>query len=185
MLPEGLDKVFVPKGKQRALAQFNKITGAFITVMTWIEPETLNHEFYEYREVEIDFEKEYIKGNLRDFTVARNDERPPVISEQTLDLSAQERITKEYPVVEQVNIIAKAVQALNRHLGVENEELEEMIDYISEVLRNNKVRKEFYRDNPDYEYVSYEYLAKQQSEQLEGGLHEALGGRPITGGSVF
>ena len=185
MLPDGLNALIAPKGKTRALVQFNKISGAFVSVMSWVDPATLNQDYYEYRETEIDFANEYIKGDLSNWEVARNDSRPEVITEELLDLSAQQRITKEYPVVKQVNIIARAVQQICAKLDIQVEELEEMIDYISEVKRTNQVRKEFYRDNPDFEYWSYEDVAKEEAKQLEGGLHEAYGGRPITGGSVF
>jgi hypothetical protein len=175
----------VPTGKTKALAQFNKITGALVGILVWTDPETLNNDYFVYKEIEIDFETEMVVGKADDFEVVAIASLPQVIYEEQLDLAAQQKITKEYTVVRQINVLGRAIVALSEKAGVEQEELLEMLDYIAEVKRENTLRKEFYRTSPDFIYKSAEDVAREEEERLEGGLHEAYGGRPIVGGSVF
>lgn len=180
-----IQRFAIPKGKVRALAQFNKISGALTGVLNWVESDVLNHEYFVYREIEFDFETDVVVGTVEDYEVVARDSLPEEIRESTLNLQAQQRITKEYPVVRQINILAEAVAKIGEATGVELEELHEMLDYIDEVLRENKIRKSFYESNNGFIYKSDEDLAREEAAQLEGGLHEAYGGRQIVGGSVF
>jgi len=45
-----------------------------------------------------------------------------------------------------------------------------MNDYISEIKRTNKIRKEFYANNPDYDYKSTEELDEMLEKKYEGSI---------------
>lgn len=174
-----------PVGKVPALAQFNKITGELTAVLGYVDPETLNNEFFVYREIEIDFENEVFLGNLESYRIVNKHDLPQDVYEYTVDEQARDKITKLYPLVEQVNVLGRAIQKLSSHAGIDQEELQEMLDYIEEVKHANRLRKEFYQNSPDFNYITDAELEEIETRQLEGGLHEAYGPRPSAGGRVF
>lgn len=180
-----LEQFDTPKGKIRALAQFNKISGALVSIMQYVDPERLSHEYFLYKEIEFDFENDILVGTYSDFKIIPKDQAPIVITEPSLDAMARDKITKRYPVIQQVNILGRAIMKLSEHLGIEQDEMEEMLDYIAEVKHANKLRKEYYQENPNYEYKSQADLDAEEAARLEGGLHEAYGPRPTEGGRVF
>lgn len=176
----------MPSGKTRVLLQFNKITGAPVGVLSWVEPATLNQEFFTYVEdPEFDLENDLVKGNYPDYQVVDRRTQPQKVYEAALDSVARDKITKVYPVVQQVNVLGRAILKLSEQLGVDQSELNEMLAYIAEVKRTNAIQKQSYMENPAYEYISIEAAEAATADQLEGGLHEAYGPRTATGGRVF
>lgn len=174
-----------PEGKTRVLIQFNKISRALTGILIWTNPSTLNQDYFIYVEAMFDFDKEVVVGDADDFEIVSKDSQPSVIYESSLDVAVQTRITKVYPIVKQINVFARAIMKLSEAAGIDQSELHEMLDYIDEVKRENQVRKEFYMRSPDFKFVSNEDVEKQYEEQMEGGLHEAYGGRIHEGGRVF
>lgn len=167
-------------GTQRVLVQFNKVNGTIITHMGWIDPETLNNDYYLYEEVELDPSTETVVGSYGNLQVVKIAEQPLTITEVGLNALAAAKITKEYTVEDQLNIMARLLQKLAETNGVEHEELAEMIDYIDEVRQANALRKESYAASADYNYISDEQAQATVEQQLEGGLHEAYGPRSVT-----
>lgn len=186
----------MPSGKTEVVLQFNKITGAFLAALSLVDPATLNQEFFVYAIDEMDFDTEEVVGDYPNYEIRLKQAEKPRIYEVEMDLAAQAKITKRYPVVQQVNVVSDAINSLaaavqglltevDPTLETALNELNEMRDYINEVKTDNARRKAFYRDSPEFDYVSNEDVAEQYERQLEGGLHEAYGPREITGGSVF
>lgn len=186
----------MPSGKTRALLQFNKITGAFVAMLSYVDPDTLNNEYYTYAEAELDFENDMVVGDYPNFQIQPALASKPRFTEEDMDKMVQVKITKRYPVVKQLNIVSNvldsitnAVQKLlpepDENLSESMHQLNEMRAYINEVKQANALRKEFYASNPDFEFISKEQAASEYERQLEGGLHEAYGAREVTGGSVF
>lgn len=187
-----------PDGKTKVLLQFNKVSGAFTAVLSYVDPETLNNEFYIYVEwEEFDFQNDEVRGTYPDFTVAPRIDSSLIVFESQLDMSAQQKITKRYPVINQVNNIGNAIEQLGRvvqgmlgdnpdpRLAEALAKLDEMNEYITEVKTANNLRKEYYAGNSEYVYVSLEQQSAETEAQLEGGLHEAYGAREVVGGTVF
>lgn len=186
-------------GRVTATALFNRINGLFVTVLAMsIEDSQYNKELYEGREVEFDFNRDVIVGGLTvnddgtytdNFKVTPADEQQEVIYEQMLNLQAEQKITKRYPLVDQVNILTQAIQRLGKELDLnetdEFKALSEMTAYIAQVIQANKARKAFYSENPDVTYVTDEEFATEQAARLDGGIHEAIGARSIAGGRIF
>ncbi|MNU53510.1 hypothetical protein D3C71_425430 [compost metagenome] len=178
----------MPSGATRVLLQFNKISGAFTAVFGWVDPTTLNNDFFVYVEHEaFDFQNHEVRGTYPDFTVVERSQVELTVYESQLDLAAQQKITKQYPVINQVNAIGNAIEHLGRvvqNLLGDNPDpqltaallaLDEMNDYIVEVKTANNLRKEFYAGSSDYIYITLADEAAAEEAQLEGGLHEAYG----------
>lgn len=188
--------IAIPTGKARALLQFNKITGAFVSALSYVDPLTLNNEYFHYADQEFDFHNDAVVGEYPDYKVVDKLTLKPTIYEAQMDLMVQDKITKVYPVIKQVNVIAHAVNALAQavvrlqpdadpELLDAMHQLNEMRDYINEIKQTNDLRKEFYATSSDFDYQTIEDLEQVFERQLEGGLHEAYGARQIKGGSVF
>jgi hypothetical protein len=188
----------LPTGGTKVLLQFNKISGAFTAVIGWVDPATLNNDFFIYEEHDnFDFHTDEVRGTYPDYTVVNREQAELVMYESQLDLAAQQKITKQYPVINQVNNIGNAIEQIGRvvqgllgdkpdaDLAAALKVLDEMNDYVTEVKTANNLRKEYYAGSSDYIYYSLADEAAAQEAQLEGGLHEAYGAKQITGGTVF
>lgn len=174
--------------RTRALLMFNKANGEFISAISWNDPETLGgKEYILFVEAQFDMLNDVVKGTYPDYVIMNKDEGPQPYYESQADTAMSTKITKKYPVVEQVNVLARAVGILAEKLGMTEDlsELAEMIEYIKLCKDVNATTKEFYRESPDFIYISNEELAAQENARYEGGLHEAIGPRPILGGRVF
>lgn len=186
----------LPEGKSRVLLQFNKLSGAFTTAISYVDPATLNNDHFVYVEAEYDFENDLVEGKYPDFKIIHRFEAKPKVLEREMETALRQKITKRYPVIKQVNTLSNAITAMaevvqkqltepDAKLAEAVEALLEMRDYIAEVRQAHDNRIEFYKHNEDVEFISNEYLEELFEEQLEGGLHEVYGPREITGGSVF
>jgi hypothetical protein len=182
----------------KVLLQFNKVSGALTAVLGWVDPATLNNDFYVYAEHDgFDFQNQEVRGTYPNYEVVNRIDADLIYYESQMDLAAQQKITKRYPVINQVNKIGNAIENLGRvvlAMSGENPdpalvaalaELDEMNDYITEVKQANDTLKEYYAKAEGYIYVSLEQEANDVSAQLEGGLHEVYGAKQISGGTVF
>lgn len=208
----------IPSGRVKAVLQFNKVNGTLTMVLTAVDVSTLNQEYYTYIETEYDFEKDRVvskKDNTKpatvdDWVVMAIADLPQDIYESQLDSLARDKITKAYPLVQQVNLIGKAILALDSHvvklgerldalraelgddpnmppllLQAVSTELKEMYDYISEVKMGNALRKEYYQESNAHAYISAEEEQARLDAVIEGGIREAYGTEPSQGGRVF
>lgn len=181
----------------RVLLQFNKISGALTAVLGWVDPQTLNNDYYVYVDVEnFDYNEQEVVGNYPDYKIRSKAAAGAVLYERQLDLAAQQKITKAYPVINQVNNIGNAINELGRvvrgllkkpdpALEAALEKLDEMTDYITEVKDANNERKAYYATAEGYTYITIAQEEQAMADQLEGGLHEVYGAKSITGGTVF
>ncbi len=184
--------------KGNCVLTFNKTNGAFIAAAWNVDVETMGGTDYlqHVQVASFDSNVEEVVGYYPDFKIVSIEELggSPIL-ESDVDKGAAEKVTKEYPVAKQVNIISNALLEVARALNLpeKNEageltaigKLGDMRTYIEEVLGDNERRKQFYRENPNIRYVSAEDEARTQAEVLEGGIHELLGARKIEGGTVF
>jgi len=165
-----------------ALAQFNKVTKVFTMILQRPDDiSALNHEYFLYREIMIDRDKEKIVGDYDTFRVAAIENEPLEINEDTLNALAREKILKEYPMHDQLSILGTTLEKLADAVGVECDELKEMNDYIAEIRRINKLRKDFYESDPAYKYMSTEDFEALFIAQREGGVmqYEPTAARPF------
>jgi len=155
-----------------ALAQFNKLNGKFTTVLGMVEDiSMLNHNFYNYRQVEIDLYNETVVGDYGNFEIVNINEGNLEITEDMLNELARDKIVKEYPIERQLTVLGKTLEKIADSLSLEDiDDIKEMNDYINEVKRVNSIRKEFYKNNPDYDYKSTEDLDRLISEKYEGSI---------------
>jgi hypothetical protein len=157
--------------RQPRLLQFNKLTKAFITAISPVDPSWLNTEHYYYsEEVQFDQDHEVVVGNWDDWSIELIADQPFEVREDDLNILARERILKAYPMESQLNILGDLLEAIADTHSIECEELKAMNDYIDEVRRVNTLRKEFYKESPDYNYVSSEDFESNLRIKYEGAI---------------
>jgi len=171
----------IPQGKAKMLAQFNKISGEFIALL---QPEedinVLNHDFFNYTEVEIDLATEDLVGTYDNFQIVNIQNQPVTIYEAALDNAAQFKIDKSYGVYKRMEVQEKLLEKIAAALDVEHEEFLEMRDYIAEVKANNNLYKESLKADPAYKFVSLQDDITTYENRLEGGIHELIGPRELS-----
>lgn len=154
-----------------ALAQFNKITNSFIMVLQKPDDMSiLNTEHYNYIEIDIDPVLQTIVGDYNNFNIVNIDDMPVQIDEDALNILARDRIIKEYPIERQLTILGTVLEKLADSAGIEANELKDMNDFITEVKRNNSIRKQFYANSPDFEFKTTEELDEIDANKYEGGI---------------
>ena len=140
----------LPDAKTEAWAQFNKITGVFTGVYQKVPLETLNQEYFDYVEIEIDTETQRVVGNKDDFKIVNRADEPQVIHEIAMNNQAQGKIDKEYSIYKRLEIIDQVLAELCKKLEVDVPEFVEMRDYIDEVQHPNELIKEAIANDPAY-----------------------------------
>lgn len=172
--------------KQRALAFFNKASGAAIGILGYVDPSTLNNEHYTYVEIQCDLFNDRIRGTLDNYEIYNpENEEIPTIDEAALNAQAQAKVLSEYPLARQLNVLRDVVKTIVEQLDLKAADhpaiaaLQEMDGFIEDVLQNNTSRKNYFANSPDFNYVSDEQLAEKLEAQLEGGLHEVYGARRV------
>lgn len=175
---------------------FNKHNGELLFVVKGSREEygEVDEESFIARWADYDFMRDKVigellideDGNVTDnWSVVDQDDAPAMVLEKNLNRMAEQKITKKYPIAEQISIVARVVAKIADKVGVEAEDLEEMLSYMQLCFETNAAQKEFYRGNPDVEYISDEEAAERNTRKLAGGIHEKLGARPVTDGRVF
>ena len=157
--------------RQPALAQFNKLNKMFTTVLSMVDDVSmLNHDFYDYKEVEVDLYNETIIGTLDDYKIININEGPLEINEDMVNELARNKIVKFYPLERQLTILGSVLEKIADQSNIDAEDLKEMNDFINEAKRVNKIRKEFYANNPDYDYKTTEELDELIETKYEGSI---------------
>lgn len=169
--------------KKKVFLQFNKTSGVFVTTISGITSDSiLNKEFYNYIEVEMDVNKQIVQGTYDDFKIIDKSKLPPRVYESHLNKLCHEKITKEYPYVKQIDVMRTVLEELVKSSKIDGkiiEEFDEMNSYINEIKRRNKVIKESYKNSKGHQYISIAKQNEESEKKLEGGIHEAIGPRPI------
>lgn len=170
----------------KAVLAFNRTNGEFVFALTNVTPDELSgQEHMVYVEAEFNPNTQVVQGTLGNYKIVDKSSLPQPIYEASIDAMMATKITKVYPVAEQVNVLGRALQILAKEHNIVLEELEEMLDYISLARDTNREQKEAYRNDPAYEFISNADIEARNEKLYEGGLHEALGPRTIEGGRVF
>jgi hypothetical protein len=166
----------VPLGeKSEAWASFNKITGVFCGISQKVDIKKLNHEFFDYRAVNIDIGSEEIIGTLDDFKIVKISEQPQPIYETSLDNAMYAKMDRVCKVYKRLEIIEKACLNLSKTLNVPNEDLEELCSLISEIRHVNELTKKDFETDTEFNYISIQQELEDFDAEMEGGLHEFAG----------
>jgi hypothetical protein len=155
-----------------ALAQFNKLNGMFTMVLQRVDLSLLNNDLYHYVEIEIDTDQEKVVGTYDDFSIVNINDEPMLIMEDQLNLMAREKIIAKYPLEKQLSIIGSLLETLAVNAGINCDDLKEMNDFIEEVRYANGIRKDFYANNNEFNYVSTEAFEETLAKKYEGGILE-------------
>lgn len=153
------------------IAQFNKMNKEFITLIGGVSDTSgLNNDHYLYAFVDIDEESEKIVGNYDNFEVKKLVDMPREIREQEMDTLAHEKIVGKYPITKQLNILSCTLESIADRMGVNNDELKEMNAFIDEIRRVNSVRKQYFSDSDEFEYISDEEFENRMAKKYAGGI---------------
>lgn len=159
--------------RKSRLAQFNKLTREFITFIEPINTSFLNHKNYVYSDVVlVDEENETLVGNADQWEIKLISELPFEVKENELNALARERILRSYPIENQLTIIGQTLEKVAEKAGIDSEELKSMNDFVEEIRRVNKLRKKFYSESPDYNYVSSEDFENRIERKYRGAIDE-------------
>jgi len=154
-----------------ALAQFNKLNNMFTMVLGTVpDMSLLNHDYYLYKEIEIDIDNETVVGTYDNFSIVNIHEQPLEINEDMLNELARNKIVKEYPIEKQLTIIGNTIERLADAAGVDSTDIKIMNDYINEIKRANAIRKQFYANSTEYNYKSTEELDEMIATKYEGSI---------------
>ena len=169
----------LPEGTVEAWAQFNIISKVFTGVFprTGAEPTGMNTTNYLYAPIEIDLATQVVLGNYNAFRVVNKADQPQDIHEAALDGQMRAKIAESYSNNDRLEILERTVLAIADKLGVDAEELAEVVDLVAEVKRGNELRKQSLVNDPEYNYISNAQALQNEMDQLEGGLHEEIGPR--------
>lgn len=179
-----LDSV-IPTGTQTMLAQFNKASGAYVNVFQLVPLEVLNNEHYVYVEVEIDIATQRIEGVYTNFKIVDIATSATKIYESQVNNACKEKIYKRFQPEVQLDILRVVLATVCEKLEITDEAFDDMNDYIDGVKRANKVLKQAYIDNPDFQFIT---IAEEQAEseaKLDGGLHEVMGPKNLLGIGIY
>lgn len=170
-----------PEGVVDALVQYNKITGVVVNVLTGVADSSTLNQTWGYQPIKINLNEQVVVGVYPNFRVVSQSDQKPTFYEEGMNSLARSKITKEYPLIAQINILSDAITSMCEKLGIDDTPevaaLREMRSYIRDVLDANATRKSAYAADPSITYVSKEEQERINSAQLEGGAHEALGPR--------
>lgn len=182
-------------GKQRVLLVFNKHSGAYIAAISYADPSTLGgHDVSEFVEDLMDIHEDEVLSasnpgrtppTIDDYKIVKRSEAPMIVTEQILNNRVANKVTQVYPVVEQINVLARAIKILAEKANVELEELDEMLDYIDLVKQTNAAQRETYMNHESIIYKSNAELAAEQAQRLAGGYYQHLGPQQRSKGSIF
>lgn len=170
-----IDSVIPTGGVQKMYAKFNAYSGVYLTCMGIVDLTYLNTDNFVYIEVEIDPITQTIIGTKDSFKIVDKASTKTKIYESQVNNLCKTKIYKRFQLEVQLDILRKVIAEVAEKAGVVNEALLDMNDYIDEVKRANKVLKQSYIDNPDFEFITIDQEAEEQEAQLDGGLHELYG----------
>lgn len=187
---------YIPDPRVPTTHFFNKLNGMHLwSVMNnTTGPHPHDPELFVTRQAPFNHSRDRLVGGLivgengtytDAFKIIDQSEDTPVYYESNLNQQAESKITKKYPIVAQINVLSRVIKTIADKVGVEVEELDEMLSYIQLCLDTNAAQKEFYRGNADVSYVSDEDASDELARKMEGGVHEWIGPRDVTGGRVF
>lgn len=171
----------IPSGVQTMLAQFNKASGAYVNVFQLVPVEVLNNEHYVYVQVEIDIATQRIEGVYENFKIVEIATSATKIYESQVNNACKEKIYKRFQPEVQLDILRVTLATICEKLEVVDETFEDMNDYIDSVKRANKVLKQAYIDNPDFQFITIEQEQAESEAKLDGGLHEVMGPKNLLG----
>lgn len=169
-----------------AILAFNKTGGELVFCVYNIKMEEMTpHPHLVFVEEQFNQNTQEIVGTYPDYKIVEKADLGIVVHESTLDSLMAAKITKQYPIAEQVNVLGRAIEKLAKEHNIVLDELAEMLDYIQLARETNREQKASYAADPAYRYISNADTEEKNMRLYAGGLHEALGPRQNDGGRVF
>ncbi|MFL1552513.1 hypothetical protein ACI77I_26090 [Pseudomonas sp. D47] len=168
------------QGKRSMFALFNRLSGAFVLLLGRMGEEApdIDETHFIAKPVEIDPDREMVRGTVNAFEIVAQVEQPPLIDEYTLNARCGDKVLKRYPVHRQLNILGDLLDVLVRESSLSGQAVEEfqaMRGYIEECQVRNARYKAAYSESPDFVFLDKATLEQRVLDELEGGLHEVIG----------
>lgn len=163
---------------------FNKANGAFYNWVNYHAKHGFPENMFHVTVCEsFNPSTQEILGNWDHWEVVDKVEQPTMVLEETLDKMTASEITKRASIGKQLNVISKAVLKLASFMGAEETEelhaLASQLKSIEELIHTGNRRKEGYRKDPSYNFVTYAEQNAIVTKRYEGGIGEATGPREV------
>ena len=167
--------------KEMALI-FNKDSGEMLATIDYNQDMNIKSDYTVFKIVSIDTLTEVYVGDYENGSIRNIDDvnaelaNKVVIFEENVNNMAGTKITKEYPLEKQLNIISNALVSLcKKDESINSEELEKMTRYINHTITNNKRIKSVYEQSENHILVKKNDLSDKIDRELSGQLLSAMG----------
>jgi hypothetical protein len=175
--------------KENVILFFNKVSKQFGGMIRATEDTVLSDEYFIYKEVILDLEKETWEGNYDSGQVVPIDsfKDKPIITEYMLNGQCSQKIERQYPAHKQLNIMSDLLEVLLAKAEFNNPDLKgkseveafkDMIEYIRHTRENNHRWKASYENSDSHIYSSADEIENYITNELDGGVRNVVG-RPI------
>jgi hypothetical protein len=170
-------------GKVKVWLIFNRANGVYWGFAQYDDDHAFDEDYFVLVEAEMDATYEGVVGTYPDYKIMAKADMPQEIDEAMLNAMTSANIEARYPVTKQINNLSAVVLLLAQTAGLQDNELvmalQEQVDEIADILRNNSLRKQGYAGNDAFKYVTTDERARAENSKYEGGLHELMGPRTV------
>lgn len=164
--------------KIAVLLVFHKDTRQFIAAVRKNEDSSLlNRQDFLYKEVEVEeeiFDKGVLtwRGSYDDGYLTTEVEQALFVLETEINQKCCSQILKAYPIEEQLKIIIDELYSMPYP---KSEQFLRMFHFINETRLQNKRRKQEFKTNPKFKFVTTREEIEKINERLDKGGFEARG----------
>ena len=169
----------IENSEQTYTLLFNKISGAFVSLVATDSPGDLNSTYYKFKTVKFNQQTHQWVGDYDTGGLVPIDDVPTRVLEEEIDMQAGQVIAQSYPWFSQINIIIDVVNKLVEESGITGDEVDtynDMITFLEARRDANRKYKEAYKADDSFDYKTRRDIWNEAAKQLEGGLHEQMPG---------
>lgn len=169
------------QGPRPMYAMFNRLSGAFVFLLGRMDEDAprIDETHFIAKPVELDPDTQMVRGTVDAFEIVLQADQPPVIDEYRVNAQCGDKILKLYPLHRQLTLLSDLMDVVLKEAKVTGpavEAFQEMRTYIAECRQRNARYKEAYTESADFIFLDKKSLEQRVLDELDGGLHEVIGG---------
>lgn len=150
--------------KEKSTLVFNRVNGCYLNATNVpLAYHNVDNGHYILIEDVMDLELDTVVGGLlvkpdgsytKNYNIMPIADIKPRIFEKHLNVYTIKEITEQYPLIEQINILARAIQTLSKESEVKLPELDTFVSFVDSVKTKNRKVKQRYIDDPECDYIT-------------------------------